>query len=384
MLKLMLYCQGKAFRASSSETAFAQDNRLMCIPFPRRIPLFYSCGFAVLLCIAQILEGTAPAFCLLTFAFILIATIAFNVTGGFSLPSGSYIFFFAIFAVVLGLTYKAYLGEAADTNLATPVTTMLVYVAGASGMLVAAYFKKLVLPVKSLLGETADRIDLDAASIGCMVVGATIFFANVLTVNLGGTAEEKYAANSGTVLSALSQVNQFLPLGIILGVTYQIKKSGGKRFLGPAVVIGTLLSCLVFGIVETSKQGLFQPIACVMIAAAALRFRFSAGHVVTFLIGMFFAFYYLVPFVQAGKGAMQGGTFLETVESSYTLLTDLSGVRERTAAEEQIAFAEDDSSIHYFNAPQGIFDRLQMISIDDALIDITEQGKVFGLYPLLL
>lgn len=355
----------------------------MRIPFPSRIPLFYSCGFAVLLCIVQTLEGTTPTFSLLSFAFIVIATIAFNVAGGFSYPSGSYIFFYAVIAVILGLTYKAYLGEAADTNLATPITTMLVYVAGASGMLVAAYFKKLVLPSKSLLGETSRKIDLDGASIGCMILGAAIFLASVLTVSRNGTVEENYAANSGTLLSALSQVNQFLPLGIILGVTYQIKKSGGKRFLGTAVVAGTLFSCAVFGIVATSKQGLFQPLACVLIAAAALRYKFSTGQVLTFVVGMAFLFYYLVPFIQAGKGAAQGATFLETLEYSYTQLTDLSAVRERTVTAVQDAFDAEDDSIHYFNAPQGIFDRLQMISIDDALIDITEQGHVFGLSPLL-
>jgi hypothetical protein len=37
----------------------------------------------------------------------------------------------------------------------------------------------------------------------------------------------------------------------------------------------------------------------------------------------------------------------------------------------------------YFDTPQGFFDRLQMISVDDGLINVTEQGHVFGLYPVL-
>ena len=187
----------------------------------------------------------------------------------------------------------------------------------------------------------------------------------------------------GTVLSALSQVNQFLPLGIILGVTYQIKVSGGRRFLGTAVIIATVFSCIVFGILNTSKQGLFQPLACLIIAAAALQYRFSVGQVVTLAIGIFFAFYYLVPYIQVGKPIVQGATFVETVENSYALLTDLDAVREKTATETQSIIETDDYTIHYYDSAQGIFDRLQMISIDDALIDITEQGKVFGLYPLL-
>jgi hypothetical protein len=355
----------------------------MRIPFPSRIPLSYSCGFAVLLCIAQVLEGTSAVFTLLSFAFIVIATVAFNVAGGFTLPSGSYIFFYAVLAVILGLTYKAYLGEPADSNLAVPVTTMLVYVAGISAMLVSAWFKKLVLPSKSLLGETAACIDLDSASLGCMIVGAAIVLAGLLTVSGAGTAEDRYASSSGTLLSALNQVNQFLPLGIILGVTYQIKKSGGRRFLGTAVVVATVFSCLIFGIVGVSKQGFFEPIACIMIAAAALRYRFSAGQAAVFLIGIVFAVYYLVPYIQEGKQQVQGATFAESVENAYTLLTDLSSVRATNLADLQNAYEEEDYSIHYFNKPQGLFDRLQMISIDDALIDVTEQGHIFGLSPLL-
>jgi len=355
----------------------------MRIPFPTRIPFSYSCGFAVVLSIVQLLEGTPPAFTLLSFAFIVIATLAFNLAGGFAYPSGSYIFFYAVLAVIVGLVYKAYLGEAGDTNLSVPTTTMLVYVAGISCMLVSAYLKKLVLPAKSLLGETAARIDLDAASIGCMMVGAAIFFASVLTFNHGGTAEDRYANNSGTLVSALSQVNQFLPLGIILGVTYNIKKSGGRRFLGPAVVVAAAFSCLGFGIVSASKQGLFQPIACVMIAAAASRYRFSTGQVAAFLLGIVFSFYYLVPYIQTAKSSAQSGSLSENVENAYTLLTDLSAVRERAVSGEQSAIELDEYTVHYFNTAQGLFDRLQMISIDDALIDTTEQGHVFGLSPLL-
>jgi hypothetical protein len=140
---------------------------------------------------------------------------------------------------------------------------------------------------------------------------------------------------------------------------------------------------LVYGIIGTSKQGLFQPIACVMIAAAALRYKFSTGQVVAFMLSMVFAFYYLVPYIYVGKSTVPAETYLGTVENAYVLLTDLGAARERTVAEGQSFQDEDDFSIHYFNSGEGIFDRLQMISIDDALINITEEGHVFGLSPLL-
>lgn len=355
----------------------------MRIPFPTRIPLSSSCAFAVVLFLAQMLEGTPPIFGLLSVLFILIATVAFNTAGGFSRPSGAYIFFYAMLGVIVGLTYKAYLGEAANTNLQTPQTTMLVYVAAICGMLGAAFLKRIFVPAKGLLEDMANRIDLDAASIGCIIVGIAIYVAAVVMVKSGDSAEERYANNSGTVLSALSQINQFMPLGIILGVTYTIKKSGGRRFLSAWVAFATLLAVGMFGIIGTSKQGLFQPIACVMVAAAALRYKFSTGQVVTFAFGMIFTFYYLVPYVQVGKILVPSETFLGSVENAYDLLTDLEGARQRTITETQSSIEASDDSIHYYNHTEGIFDRLQMISIDDALIDVTEQGHVFGLTPLL-
>jgi hypothetical protein len=353
------------------------------IPFPSRIPLSYSSGFALILFVIEVLEGTPPEFSICTVAFILIATVAFNVAGGFSRPSGSYIFFYAVLAVILGLTYKAYLGERADSNLESPQLTMLVYLGGITGMLVAAFLKRLLLPRRALLEGVAERIDLDAAAIGCIIVGVAISAAAISTINIGGTADERYANNSGTVLSALSQVNQFVPLGLILGVTYTIRSSGGRRFLNSYVTVSALASILVYGIVSTSKQGFFLPIACVMIAAAAQRYQFSTGQVVAFAISMVFTFYYLLPFIAVGKVEVAAETFPQRASKAYVLLTDLGGARERQI-QAAVSYEEDaDYSVHYFNGPQGVFDRLQMISVDDALNTITDQGSVFGYSPLL-
>jgi len=355
----------------------------MRIPFPSRIPVSYSSGFALLLFAVEVLEGTPPEFSICTVAFILIATVAFNVAGGFSRPSGSYIFFYAVLAVILGLTYKAYLGERADSNLESPQLTMLVYLGGITGMLVAAFLKRLVVPRRALLAGVADRIDLDAAAIGCIIVGAAISTATLVTVNISGTAEERYANNSGTVLSALNQVNAFVPLGVILGVTYTIRSSGGRRFLSSYVTVATVAYIVVYGLISTSKQGFFLPIACVMIAAAAQRFEFSTGQVTAFAISMIFTFYYLVPFIAVGKNEVAADTFAGRARNAYVLLTDLGGARERQLQAAESYEEDTDYSVHYFNAPQGIFDRLQMISIDDALNTITEQGSVFGYSPLL-
>ncbi len=42
-----------------------------------------------------------------------------------------------------------------------------------------------------------------------------------------------------------------------------------------------------------------------------------------------------------------------------------------------------DGFCGYYNKPQGLFDRLELISIDDALIAHTEQFGTFGTYPVI-
>jgi hypothetical protein len=76
-------------------------------------------------------------------------------------------------------------------------------------------------------------------------------------------------------------------------------------------------------------------------------------------------------------------TYVGKVENAYNLVTDLGRARRQMLQDTQNVLDADDSSIHYFNSAEGIFDRLQMIAFDDALINVTEQGHVFGLTPLL-
>jgi hypothetical protein len=43
---------------------------------------------------------------------------------------------------------------------------------------------------------------------------------------------------------------------------------------------------------------------------------------------------------------------------------------------------EDLTQAGYYNTGQGFWDRLQFISVDDGLIDFTDHGHIFGLFPI--
>ena len=340
----------------------------MRLPFPESIPFVPVFLFALLLGIIQQFQGTNPVFSLGCFAYILVATIAFNVAGGFTRPSGAYIFFNSVLGVIIGLCVKVYLDEAADSNLLSPVLTIGVYFFGMCMMLAAVYLSKRVRAKRALMGKMVTDANMQTATVGCLVAGILIYVIGYVIP--GG---------NGSVLSALNQLNRFFPLAIILGVINTIRRSGGTRSVNLPVLIAAGLM-FISGVFGYSKEGMIAPFAAYALAAASQRYRVSRTQIVVGIFATIFIFRYLVPYAQYGR------TFREesgaaNFEVSLSLLSNLGYVRQQYL--ETSADAYEERVLGYYNQPQGFFDRLQMISIDDALIHRTEQFGAFGLMPMV-
>ncbi len=344
----------------------------MRIPFPERISLTFAIIFAVVLCGIQQLQGTDPIFSLCAFLFIVIATIAFNLAGGFARPSGGYIFFYAVLGVIVGLFWKAFLGEAADSNLRAPLLTMQVFLGGITSMLAAAYISRKFSRKQAFLQNAVKDKDLKNATVGCIVCGLAIslLFATLPRAN-------------GSLLSALSQVNRFLPMAIILGTIHKIRKSGGTRCFSFISVLAMGSMFIIEGVLTFSKQGIFTPLLCFAIAAASLNYRFRMYQVIAGVVIIAFMFRFLVPYSQLGRDLVQPDfTFADRLALTTSLLTDIDTVRQDYS--EQSAEAYGDNAFGYYNSPQGFFDRLQMIAPDDGLINATELTQPFGLSPIYI
>src|SRR5215469_9774337 len=143
----------------------------MRLPFPERIPLIYVFSFAAILCLVQILEGTTTPFALCSFLFIIVAGITFNVAGGFTRTTGSYVFFYAVLCVIIGLFWKAVLREPANSNLLAPQVTIEAYLGSICSMLAAVLLSRKLAFKRSLLGPILDNTRALNATVGCMVVG---------------------------------------------------------------------------------------------------------------------------------------------------------------------------------------------------------------------
>jgi hypothetical protein len=183
------------------------------------------------------------------------------------------------------------------------------------------------------------------------------------------------------VLSALNQLNRFFPLAIILGVINTIRRSGGTRSINlPVLLAGGLM--FTNGLLGYSKEGMLGPIAAYVLAAASQRYKISRNQIVIGILAIVFIFRYLIPYAQYGR------TFRDesgdvNLQTSLSLLSNLGYVREQYLESSAGAYEQHVSG--YYNGPQGFFDRLQMISIDDALIYQTQQFGtfVYGLLPIV-
>jgi hypothetical protein len=340
----------------------------MRIPFPVRIPFHGAAIFAVVLFAVERVEGTPLYFCTGAALFLLVATLAFNTAGGLTRASGAYIFFFAVLDVVIGLVYKAFLGEPADANLSDPHTTIEVYVAGTAAMFLAAFLSRRFSRKEPLLGRVMKEDQMYPAAVGCIVAG--IVLAPILGL-LGQSGLR--------IQTAFNQLNYLIPLGVILGVLYEIRRSGGRRSVN-LMTVGAMIYCFVmYGLIGFSKQGMLVGPVCWVIAAWSQRYRFSRVQVAGVLMGAILFFRYLTPIAQTGKNIPEAaGTLPERAELALRMLEDPEKTRD-----EYLAVNADARGLNsYYNTPQGFWDRLQFISVDDALINVTDQGKVFGLLPL--
>ena len=235
-------------------------------------------------------------------------------------------------------------------------------------MFVAAFLNTKLRTKRAILGRMVTDANMQTATVGCLIAG--ILMMVVGTLASGG---------SGSVVSALNQLNRFFPMAIILGVINAIRRSGGTRSTNLPVLLAAAFT-FGNGILGYSKEGIITPFLCWLMAAASQRYRVSRSQVIGSFAVAFFVIQYLVPYAQYGR-AFRAESGTENIQVSISLLSNLGYVREQYLANS--GSADQDEAYGYYDTPQGFFERLQMISIDDALIDHTQKFGTYGLYPMV-
>jgi hypothetical protein len=336
--------------------------------------MFYATTFTVGLCVLQFASGTPMIFTLGTGLFVLLSTLAFNVGGGFMYPSGAYAFFFSTLTVILGVMAKVVFWESATSQLRVPTVTIAAYDAGALAILGCAYLSSRFRPKQGLLQNILALDNYRLAMIGCLMFG----------VGIPLLAQLAYATNSTLFypfFTAFLQFNEFLPMAIILGACYEIRRSGGRRSINVFMVVAASYS-MFFGVfLSYSKQALFFPLVCWLAACASLRYRFSRAQVIAVILAVVFFSVYIVPFCQQGKAYTEAST-AENWENSIYMITHLAETKQKY--DQQQGGLEGTERLEgetpqFFDRPQGLFDRLVMINMDDRLVEITQDRGPIGL-----
>lgn len=336
----------------------------MVLPFPTRIPVFKAFLFTSLLVLVELLEGTDPVYSALIFSFFMLSVFAFNIAGGFSRPSGGYIFFFAVLAVELGTVRKAFTGQAAQTNLDDPLLLMSVHVAVMGSMLFAAYFTRMFVKTQDgMAGVMKVRnINYSESSIGCFVLW--ILMTQIIPMLPGG---------GGQILHSLNIVNPFLLLSVFLGTIAAVRNSGGTRST-TALTLLLMIYMFMNGLSIFSKQGMLTSVALWLIGASWARFRLRPIHI-AFLICFAIATQYVFSPLATLRDEPSTENKSNWDVAWYYLFHHDELVRK---AAEHTPSGDLANTLFYFGKPDGIFDRLSMLPNDGLLIAYTGQGHYFG------
>jgi hypothetical protein len=342
----------------------------MRLPFPTHLSLQKALAFAAAVFMAQQIEHTDLVFSMLFFIYTLLGVVAFNYAGGFSRASGAYIFWFVLLTCLLGGVWKILLGEPGDSNLTSPSVTLTTYIVGVAVMIVALFIRKRVAASPAGIGALvkADDINLGLASLGCLIANELATYA---TFFLPG--------GSGSISNIIVQINVFLPLSILLGTIYTIRSSGGRRSVNIVTFIASLQIFVFFGLISYSKQGMLTPIVCWAVAAASQRYRLRLWQVILVIAFGFYSVTELSPLSQVGRQLIPDyAGFTERAQLTADLLSHPFRLRQQY--KDSLGNGETTAgyAAGYFDSPQGLLDRLNIIKADDRLVTYTLQGHTVG------
>jgi len=346
----------------------------MRIPFPTQIPLKPVVAYAVGIFAVQQFQHTSLSFSLLYVGFVILATVGFNIAGGLTSPAGAYVFFFALLTNIVGVTYKAFVNEAADTNLLTPSLDMACYLATMIVLVPVIIVNRSLGTRRNSLAKrlTAGRLNYTTAGFGCLIAGIAMLLVPMFVTS----------SSTGSVVSLLNQINFFFPLSVILGTIGAIKDSGGRRTTSLANLTSMFLST-GFGLLAYSKEGMLGAGFAWIIAVAYCRFTLRKVHIV------FLALYAVVAFIVApvwAGGRMDIPVTGQSLPAAISLAIYEAENYERLEGmlSTELENDKDADITHYLNKPQLMVERLTMMAADDMLFAYSDRGNFEGYRPLQL
>lgn len=342
----------------------------MRLPYPTRINVHYVLIVAVLLLLAQLLDGTNLLIAVLACVALLCATLAFNLLDGLGTVSGAFVIFMALPTFVFLLFIKVFTWEPTGKHFEHPALTMAATAAGWIGILIAAGVSRKFVTRRNLVHfNVRDLENLRNTAAGLMAVG---IFAQVLLSTYGTSA-------NGSFWTALSQLNLFVPIATVLATYYEICMSRGTRSMN-WIVVASIVYSAGFGFMAASKQGMYYPFLSYFLVCAALGYKFRPLQVMALIGWLALAVGFMFPWAQYARTYTRQGTFKETVRATYNLIRDPATIPAMYAwYAESLKSNQDINQVSLcYDHPHGVMDRESLICQDDALIALTKHTGPVG------
>jgi hypothetical protein len=343
------------------------------LSLPKRIPLPQAFAFATVLFIVQQFQHTNLIFALLYFAFFVLSVLTFNFAGGFTRLTGAYCFWISILVVIFGVFWKAVVGEPADSNLQVPLLDMALYATTMLMLLFVTLINRKVdfRAIGVGAGFSGPNLDLTAAGLGCIIASFLITISGFI-----------FGQAQGGVVSALAQINFFMPLGIILATAGALKDSDGRRSMNFANTFAIALASFQ-GMLGFSKQGMLTPFVCWVIGVFYMRMRLRPVHVVTMLSMLVLTFTFIGPLSDSRDLIIIGGSPSQQLGVIWYQVTHWSEFKDHVASIDSRT-GHDNGAPSYYDKPQGnMIERLTMIPPDDRFNAYTAKGNFFGMAPVI-
>ncbi|MGH9617189.1 MAG: hypothetical protein ACRD28_10650 [Acidobacteriaceae bacterium] len=342
----------------------------MRIPYPTRININHVLIVAVLLLLAQLLDGTDPVFAFLACLSLVFSAMAFNLLNGLGTTSGAYVIFMAIPTFIILIFIKVFTWEPSNRHFEQPLITISATALGWAGILAAAGLSRRFSTTKNIVQFKArDLENLKNTSAGLLVIG---LFSQILLTNYNTGA-------NGTFWAALNQLNIFIPMATILATYYEICISRGQRSMN-WIVLASIFYVAGFGFIAASKQGMYAPFFSYFLVCAALEYRFRPLQVIGILAWLAFAVGFMFPWAQYARAMTRQPTLTGTVEATISLLRNPNTIPAMYQwYSDSLKMNEDINQVSLcYDHPKGLMDRESLICQDDRLIDLTEHTGPVG------
>jgi hypothetical protein len=345
------------------------SDRQVLKPLPLRFGAFgWTAGTAFVYFLAQLAVGTDFRVAILFSLAIVFGLAAVQAGGGFRSAFGILNAVLLADFLLIGIFLKVLMGEPADTNLYSPVTTALVMAFGFLGLWIAATaVKQFPKPKNQVMPRSYSAREYLALAIIFMV-----FTYGGYLIGMRPDLEGE-GLQTGGILGYARAFSSFRSFAIV-PVMFYVWKAGHKRFLSHPMVLGVLLFETAAGILATGKQEAVEPLFLYGVVAV-MRLGFAnrkiwalAALAAVFYAGLVYPYSQYIRY----NGGRQGNALyrIESIEDTvWRLLTD-------PTFRDLVSARIDLPTRLYWNSPSmAPFSRLAMVCEADRLIAATERTE---------